>query len=39
MESKNISLKWNQKDFPKFVLEALIKLNAASKKTKKLKLG
>lgn len=39
MESKNISLKWNQKDFPKFVLEALIKLNAASKKTKNLNLG
>lgn len=37
MESKNIALKWNEeKSFSKFVLESLIKLGVAPKKTKTL---
>jgi hypothetical protein len=39
MEPKSIILKWNQEDFPKFVLKALIELNIVPKKTKKLNIN
>jgi hypothetical protein len=39
METKSTVLKWNQEDFPKFVLEALKKLNIVSKNTKNLNLN
>jgi len=39
MDSKSISLKWDQLNFSNFVLEALIKLGLTSKKTKKLNLN